>query len=568
MAIFNTLEGGYYGKLGQTVGQRWKNIRTLRTYVIPHNPRTPIQQANRNRFGGCVPYAQLAMAMNKKTTAFDTSSLTLWNCRMSAARALQNSGQTEMNLIPLYPQGFSVPYTISAANITEIVDSTHFKVTVEGNLPESERVLMLLLMADGEENWLDRLYLCKGQNSSADYNTFTMTIPEPPPSWENMQGRFVSCDDTDSATDLIGSGQIAVQLATVDEHEFDTTVTNIQRDSSQFIFTFAENYRNGSNVVENVSLSCVVRGAVVSLAVDEPALINNGGKFAIAVPFSASDGADIPALPSGSYLSIGSISSTSSLVIATAENVTAAAVDTSDLVRDFNSITSVYSRFGSPFAQFSLAATPTLSSTAAVTMEMKHNPNIYWVTENLSLAPSVSGNNILIPLFDSSIGIQPAFVGSYFKPSAEILATAGGVTYRIKTQEYAFDLSGFNAYVTTEVTSDLTNDELSVNFYLDSSEEVPSITAVTFNQSGRVGCQTSQGAYVAYGTYAGSLSGFTFDGTDGWIALSLSDVTVIEPDTMGDEFYPNPLQFTLTQGGKSFNIYVSCKGSGVNVDVA
>ena len=204
----------------------------------------------------------------------------------------------------------------------------------------------------------------------------------------------------------------------------------------------------------------------------------------------------------------------------------------------------------------------------AVTTEMKHNPNIYWITENFSLTPLVLGNNILIPLFDSSVGVQPAFVGSYFKPSTEILATASGVTYRIKPEEYAFDLSGINAYVTTEITSDLTEDELSVNFYLDSSEESPSITAVTFNQSGRVGCQTSQGAFVAYGTYAGSLNGFTFDGVDGWIALNLSDVTVVTPDTMGDEFYPSPLQFTLTQGGKSFSIYVSCEGSGVNVDVA
>ena len=50
MAIQNFLSGGYYGKLGETVGQRWKNKRTIRSYVIPRNPRTEKQQAKRVRF--------------------------------------------------------------------------------------------------------------------------------------------------------------------------------------------------------------------------------------------------------------------------------------------------------------------------------------------------------------------------------------------------------------------------------------------------------------------------------------------------------------------------------------
>ena len=54
MAKQNFLAGGFYGKLGAMVGQRWKNKRTIRTYVIPHNPNTPEQRKNRNGFAGAV----------------------------------------------------------------------------------------------------------------------------------------------------------------------------------------------------------------------------------------------------------------------------------------------------------------------------------------------------------------------------------------------------------------------------------------------------------------------------------------------------------------------------------
>lgn len=113
MAKQNFLSGGYYGKLGQTVGQRWKNIRTIRTYVIPHNPRTAIQQANRGKFGDCVFYAQVGNQMNFNATCFEHESMTKWNYRMKTARNLQDLNMEELMRFPLYPTNFSVPYLIT-----------------------------------------------------------------------------------------------------------------------------------------------------------------------------------------------------------------------------------------------------------------------------------------------------------------------------------------------------------------------------------------------------------------------------------------------------------------------
>ena len=83
MAIQNFISGGYYGKLGQTVGQRWKNIRTIRSYVVPTDPKTPSQLAQRGLFSNAVKFSQVANQANYKQTAFDTSLNTLWALRMS-----------------------------------------------------------------------------------------------------------------------------------------------------------------------------------------------------------------------------------------------------------------------------------------------------------------------------------------------------------------------------------------------------------------------------------------------------------------------------------------------------
>lgn len=553
MAKQNFLSGGYYGKLGQTVGQRWKNIRTIRTYVIPHNPRTAIQQANRGKFGDCVFYAQVGNQMNFNATCFVHESMTKWNYRMKTARNLQDLNMEELMRFPLYPTSFSVPYLITAASITQLIDATHIQVTVEGALPSVKRVLNLLLLLPGQEDWKDRLAICQGENTVANPNVFTFRLPEDLHLSDGLQGRFISIDDTDSATDLISSGQIEIPIEGVDVHTFDTTVTAISRQDGYFHFTFAEPFNNGTNVVSGVSLSCVVKGAIVTLTVDSPTLINNNGYFAITVPFTASATEEIPALPNGSFLSIESISSISSTVEATAENVTESVEDSTDLIREFSAITNISQVGSSLFARFRLNDAPTLSTASSVTVEQKHNPLIQWQTETVARDVTTSGNFVRIALHASGESPKLAMNGSYIKPLSNIDAVANGVTYRVAVKEYAYDTSAYTIYITTESQSEMDLSTLTVNFYADTGLEAPSITAVAYGSSGTVGAVLSGGAFAASGTYS-SVNDFVFDENSGGITLRLTNVSVREEGEVGTTFYPTELPFTLTQGGKTFTI--------------
>lgn len=219
MAKFNTLAGGYYGKLGATVGQRWKNLRTVRAYVVPNNPRTAAQQANRKLFSDCVPYAQLAGQMNPKVTAFDTTSKTLWNCRMSTARALQDLNRSQLDLIPLYPTSFSVPHTITSANVTEIIDQTHIKITTNDLELSEERVLTMIFFNSDVSDWTSSLIVAVGTNGENGGNEWTFRLPEPIELSETIMARFVSSDDTDSSTDLIASPMLEVVVGEIPDIE-------------------------------------------------------------------------------------------------------------------------------------------------------------------------------------------------------------------------------------------------------------------------------------------------------------------------------------------------------------
>lgn len=425
MAKFNTLAGGYYGKLGATVGQRWKNIRTVRAYVIPHNPQTEVQQANRQRFSDCVFYAQLAGQMNAKVTAFDTTSKTLWNARMSTARALQDLGYSEMDRLPLYPTTFSVPNIISAATISQIVDETHIQVTVEGIAPTEERVLTMLLLLPGAESWKDRLALCIGSNGEEGGNIFTFRLPEGLTIPNGTKARFVSCDDTDSLTDLIASAQINLPIAAPEHHTFDTSITSVERSGNNFTFTFGEDYQSGDNSITVASLKGVVNGAITTISNPSVSLINNGGKFAMVYTSEATDNQDLIAFPTGSEVVISAIKSWSTTIHADAENATESFSST-DLTRTYKNIVTGVSRNGGVYT-FALSRNlPSISSTLG-NLKVRSVWAGEW-SDNIITNATLETNSIR---WDSQITLNedlPAFPsGATVNPEYTIVGN--GVTY-------------------------------------------------------------------------------------------------------------------------------------------
>ncbi len=139
MAIQNFISGGFYGKLGEVVGQRWRNKRTIRRYVIGANPQTPLQQANRQNFKKAIELAQFAMNINKSAPAWDNEAVPEFSLRTGTAKTRLQIGLSENEAIPLFPDGY-VPYhsfTLAHLRGPEVYDNHQF--TLSPYPPEGSR---------------------------------------------------------------------------------------------------------------------------------------------------------------------------------------------------------------------------------------------------------------------------------------------------------------------------------------------------------------------------------------------------------------------------------------------
>lgn len=304
MAKQNFLAGGFYGKLGAMVGQRWKNKRTIRTYVIPHNPNTPEQRKNRSGFAGAVQFAQMGMQMNYYCALFDNPNFTRWNYRMSVARNLKFAGMQDLNLIPLYPIDFTPPLVITKVKLKSITGSKHVTLSLPELTWAEDRVfsLMFALYEDAETFLGYKLYL--GYYYKDNPQTLEVDVDDVAEINNNCYVRIVTNDDVDSTKDMIASAKLKVQTDGKDEHEFDCSVSLIEKTTLGMTITFKEPWLEGATT-NNVSLlvSFISDGQRKVASISNSVLENNNGLCSVQVPYLTVYNQDLPAFPEGSFIS-------------------------------------------------------------------------------------------------------------------------------------------------------------------------------------------------------------------------------------------------------------------------
>lgn len=322
MAKQNFIGGGYYGKLGDTVGQRWKNKRTIRSYVIPRNPRTDVQQANRARFKNLVPYAQLGMSANKGATVFIKENMTEWQARMSACSYFNSLGYNELDLVPLYPADYVAPYVISTVKRTTKEKDTFQYLEVVGTLPSNTRsVTVLAKYVQGAEK-PSEVYLFEGVfEQNEDYN-LKVSIPDGLVLTEDTKVRIISRDDVDSATDMIASAMVKVSKPDISYIEFDTSVTAITHEGATYSILTNQNFMEGETVATGITVKSVVRGQWQTYDLTGVSIVNDGGKAKLVGELSNYDANNVPAFAGGSQVHFGSVSISNTSYVISASDVT------------------------------------------------------------------------------------------------------------------------------------------------------------------------------------------------------------------------------------------------------
>ena len=301
MAIQNFLSGGYYGKLGATVGQRWKNKRTIRTYVIPTNPRTEVQQANRGKFANAVVFAQMGLQMNYYATVFEDPNFTRWNYRMKVARELKDKGMLDLNLIPLYPTSFVPPTLIQSIKVSGVQGTKHITFTVEGLTSNVDRVLSLMFaIYDENDTFLGyKLYL--GYYYASNPGFLEVDVDDISEINKHCYVRAVSNDDIDSATDMIASPRLQVQTTEIDIRDFNTSIKEVQKSLAGITVIFNEMWK-GDPTINNIAIMAnfVSNGKETNAYGAKLSLENNNGYCSVTIPFIVTDNQHLPAFPKSS----------------------------------------------------------------------------------------------------------------------------------------------------------------------------------------------------------------------------------------------------------------------------
>lgn len=100
MGKMNLLKANWEGKVGQTVGAKWKNKSTIRTYTKPSNPDTAAQQSVRGVFGTMTSFVAMFADQIKYLSALNTSGQSVRNAIVQINKEMISGGTFEKsNLI-------------------------------------------------------------------------------------------------------------------------------------------------------------------------------------------------------------------------------------------------------------------------------------------------------------------------------------------------------------------------------------------------------------------------------------------------------------------------------------
>ena len=124
MGKMNLLKANWEGKVGQTVGAKWKNKSTIRTYTKPANPDTAAQQSVRTVFGDMTSFVALFADQIKYLSALNTAGQSVRNAIIQANKAMISAGTfTKANLL------ISKGGLQKVANEAGVADSNKVKIT-------------------------------------------------------------------------------------------------------------------------------------------------------------------------------------------------------------------------------------------------------------------------------------------------------------------------------------------------------------------------------------------------------------------------------------------------------
>lgn len=151
MGKMNLLKGKWDGKVGQTVGAKWKNKATIRTYSIPSNPNTQAQQDVRGAFKAMSQYVALFADGIKYKSALNVAGMSVRNAIIKLNKEMIAMNTFDKANLLVSKGGLQKPTNVAASleTSTNVVKVTFNAPTATNFTEKAEAVVIAIDEAEG-----------------------------------------------------------------------------------------------------------------------------------------------------------------------------------------------------------------------------------------------------------------------------------------------------------------------------------------------------------------------------------------------------------------------------------
>ena len=149
MGKMNLLKANWYGKVGQTVGAKWKNKSTIRTYTKPANPDTAAQQTVRGGFAAITAFVALFADAIRYKSALDTAGQSVRNAVIKLNKEMVAAGSLTKADLLISKGGLQKPAVSAASLVSDKVSVTFAAPTATNFTNKAKLIVVAVDSVDG-----------------------------------------------------------------------------------------------------------------------------------------------------------------------------------------------------------------------------------------------------------------------------------------------------------------------------------------------------------------------------------------------------------------------------------
>ena len=176
MGKMNLLKANWEGKVGQTVGAKWKNKSTIRTYTKPSNPSTAGQQSVRGVFASMTSFVAMFADQIKYLSALNTAGQSVRNAIIQANKAQMMAGAFDKTTLLISKGGLQKVAGEAANETAGKITVTWTKPTATNFTANAELIAVMVQPASGLVEVVNAPATAETVSGSMTFGTGTVDV--------------------------------------------------------------------------------------------------------------------------------------------------------------------------------------------------------------------------------------------------------------------------------------------------------------------------------------------------------------------------------------------------------